>query len=366
MESGRPRQDRARRRRPRRPLPVPPRLPGQRARPGLRLRALGPPDRRGKRADRLRPCGRRSRPPRQARAPVLAVLRLQRLEQPARGRLGDDPARLRSRGCARGAVAGAGLDRVQPARGRRGRELGRREARARRRAAPRRLSRRRIARQFLRRGALRRQLRSAGRRLRRHEGTARRAPAGGEDDPERVRCGEGGVPVDRLRGSLGRAPGGVLQRADGAQRQAPVDGADRLVRGVARPCLRRSDRRRARDGRDRLLLRRGLRRLRGADQAPPRSASRPDRARRPPRAPDLRGREGHLDAGRAAARRATPSVGPDPVLREPDVRRSAAAVPRDRPLADSDRARDHAAPGAAARRRRPTARAPVRSCCWRS
>ena len=47
-----------------------------------------------------RPSTRTSRPsppPGEARAPVLALLRLQRLQQPARGRLGDDPARLRRR-----------------------------------------------------------------------------------------------------------------------------------------------------------------------------------------------------------------------------------------------------------------------------
>ena len=52
-----------------------------------RLGAGRPPDR--VRARRLRP--RLSRP---ARAAVLDVLRVQRLEQPARGRLGDDPAQL--------------------------------------------------------------------------------------------------------------------------------------------------------------------------------------------------------------------------------------------------------------------------------
>ena len=74
-------------------------FPGNALEPGLRLRALGTSADRGKRADHLRPCGDRSRSPREARASVLALLRLQRLEQPARGRLGERPARLRRRRC---------------------------------------------------------------------------------------------------------------------------------------------------------------------------------------------------------------------------------------------------------------------------
>ena len=76
-------------------LGLPPRLPRQRAPAGLRLPALAAAPRR--RADADGVCARGDRPgsPGRARAPVLALLRLQRLEQLARGRLGDDPARLR-------------------------------------------------------------------------------------------------------------------------------------------------------------------------------------------------------------------------------------------------------------------------------
>ena len=52
--------------------------------------------------------GHRARPAREALAPVLALLRVQRLEQHARGRLGDDPARLRRGRRRRGARAAAG------------------------------------------------------------------------------------------------------------------------------------------------------------------------------------------------------------------------------------------------------------------
>ena len=50
--------------------------------------------------ERSRPCtptSPRARRAGRARAPVLVLLRLQRLQQPPRGRLGDDPARLRRR-----------------------------------------------------------------------------------------------------------------------------------------------------------------------------------------------------------------------------------------------------------------------------
>ena len=65
--------------------------------------------------------------------------------------------------------------RLQLARGCRGRRLGRREARARRRDASRRLSGGRLAREQVHRGALPRQLGRRGRRLRRHRRPASRA-----------------------------------------------------------------------------------------------------------------------------------------------------------------------------------------------
>ena len=41
------------------------------------------------------------------------------------------------------------------------------------------------------------------------------------------------LPVDHLRGTVGRAPEGVLQRADRPQHEDAVDDADRMVRGLA-------------------------------------------------------------------------------------------------------------------------------------
>ena len=220
LEHDRPGEDRPERAGPRQPLRVPPRLPGQRAQPGLRLRALAGPPRHGRRdADGLRARRDRPRTSGEARAPVLVLLRLQRLQQHARRRLGDDPARLRRGRRRRGVEHGADRDRLQLARGRREGGLGRREARARRRDAPRRLPSRREPREQVRRRPLPRQL--GGRRggLRRHPRAARRAPARREDDSERPGSGREGVSVDHVRGALGRAAAGVLQRPDRAEPQ---------------------------------------------------------------------------------------------------------------------------------------------------
>ena len=76
-------------------LRIPPRLPGQCARSGLRLQPLGSAPDGGQRARRVRARRRRGGVLRKARPSVLVLLPLQRLQQHARGRLGDDPARLR-------------------------------------------------------------------------------------------------------------------------------------------------------------------------------------------------------------------------------------------------------------------------------
>ena len=107
--------------------------------------------------------------------------------------------------------------RLQLARRRRAGRLGRRQARARRRDASGRLSGRRLAREQVHRRPLPRQLGRGRRRLRRHPRPAPRASPGREDDPERRRCGARGVPVDRVRGALGRAPAGLLQRPHWAE-----------------------------------------------------------------------------------------------------------------------------------------------------
>ena len=162
----RPRHDRAVRGRSRpRPLRVQPRLPRRCAESRLRLRALGAARDGGHGADGVRPRRAGGRPPRSARAPVLVLLPLQRLEQPARGRLGDDPARLRSGEPGGGARGAAARGRLQPARGRRAGGVGGRQARDRRRDAPGRLPGGRLACELLLRGPLPRALGRAGRRL---------------------------------------------------------------------------------------------------------------------------------------------------------------------------------------------------------
>ena len=142
----------------RRAVRLPPRLSGERAPAGLRLPRTGSAASTEGAANRLRARRDRPGPPGQARPPVLAVLRLQRLEQPPRGRLGDDPARLRRLHGGGGARAGARRGRLQPARGRGARRMGRRQARAGRRHASGRPPGRRLARELLRRGALAREL----------------------------------------------------------------------------------------------------------------------------------------------------------------------------------------------------------------
>ena len=55
-------------------------------------------------------------------------------------------------------------------------------------------------------------------------------------DPERPGGGASGLSLDRLRGPLGRAPAGVLQRPDRAEPEDAVDGADHLGRRTGATC----------------------------------------------------------------------------------------------------------------------------------
>ena len=143
--------------------------------------------------------------PGQAGPPVLALLRVQRLEQPARGRLGDDPARLR-RGqrsrCARRQPATMGYSQhegaekadwgadkldlvdgthpvVYPAAG--------------------------IARELLRRGLFLGSSAEQGVGCDNTTRPPRRPASEGGLDPERPCAGAARVPVDRVPGTLGRA-----------------------------------------------------------------------------------------------------------------------------------------------------------------
>ena len=208
-------------------------------------------------------------------------------------------------------------------------------------------------------GAVRRQLRRAGRRLRRHARAARRARAGGRHDPERPRQRR----EPRSRGSRSRAAGASSRTRSSTARPGPnlktqwTEPID-VVGGVADAQLRGADRRRLRHRRDRLLLRGGrdgLARARhaGCGARSRRCSSSP----RDPRARRLRRRPRDLAPRRAAARRAPACLGADPRRRRPHVRRAHAALPRHRrscfiPLA----ARHLDPPGARARRVRPARR----------
>ena len=155
----------------------------------------------------------RGGPGQPAGAPVLVLLPVQRLHQQARGRLGDGPARLRRHRRGGGARRDTAGGRVQPARGHRGRRVGRPEAAGRRRHAPGRARGRRLARQLLRLRALPRYVGGAGFRLRRHPHPERRRAAGRQRHPRRP----GG-------GARGRSPGSPSRGGGGSARSRSTTG----------------------------------------------------------------------------------------------------------------------------------------------
>ena len=148
---------------------------------------------------------RRDRPalPPAPRPAVLVLLRLQRLEQPARGRLGDHPARLRRRKPPRSAGEGDRPRSATASTRARSRRTGATTSSSSSTDPSGRLPGGRLPRELLRLGAVPRELGRAGRRLRQHDRSARRAAPGGRDDPERSGSGPGRVSVDRLPGPLG-------------------------------------------------------------------------------------------------------------------------------------------------------------------
>ena len=214
--------------------------------------------------------------PGQAGAAVLVLLRLQRLEQPARGRLGDGPAQLRCGERSRRPRTYADEHRLQPARRGRAGEVGRQQAPARGRHPSGPPPGRRIARGLLHLGALPRRLRLAGCRLRRHAGAdVRRAP-GRRDDSERRDRRAALVSLDRVPGALGRAAARLLQRPDRPESEDAVDGAVPLGDRLARSQRRRARRRCPRHEHDGVLLRRDRPRL-----EPPPARTRPAAGRAP-------------------------------------------------------------------------------------
>ena len=132
---------------------------------------------------------------------------------------------------ARGSRPGARLDRLQLPRGRGASELGRRQARARRRHAPvvypsvgshaNKFTEALYLGSSAEAGVGCDDTRGPHRELRPAVATI---PSDPRKPPRRF-------PVDRLRGTVGRAPEGVLQRADGPEPEEAVDGADSWSEG---------------------------------------------------------------------------------------------------------------------------------------
>ena len=291
------------------------------------------------RAHRLRTRRHRPRLPRQAGAAVLVLLRVQRLQQHARGRLGDDPARLRRgrrRRRARRTITRPRSDtaRTRARSGRRGATTSSRSSTARIRSCS--------PRPGPTRTSSPRRSTSAARRTRASAATTR----GGRTSSSGRRCGRSRairrprrrVSVDHVRGPVGRAPEGVLQRPDRAEPEGSVDCADR-VGGRGGATAATGSRRPACSGTGATDLfcsgvEQGSEALSRLIRNP---AADPPVARRAARAGRVGDRAGDVDAGRAAAHRTPPHVGPDPVGVRADVRRTPAAVRRARPPADPDR-----------------------------
>ena len=276
----------------------------------------------GPQADHLRP--RRQRAGRDRRRPaVLVLLVLQPVQRRARGRLGDDPARLgRYELGRRGARAGAGPDRPGTARRRRAGSLGLVQARARRRPSGG-LPGVGIARELLRRRALsRHRPERRGLRLRRlaraiepyrgrHRGRARR------DRNDRT------VRLAQLRGQVGTVRARAQQRPRRARPARPVARAVPMDGGLALVEPDRAARLDVRPERDRRVLRRDRGRLGRVQQAlpPPRSDPAAGCGTRP-----LRGVPGTTNGLEPCTVRAARAVAPH----RPDHRGRCARLPRAR------------------------------------
>ena len=243
-------------------------FPGNALDPGLRLPALAARLITRADADRLRARRDRAASPRQARAAVLVLLRLQRLEQPARGRLGDDPARLRRvdarrRRCSTRRSRSATASTRAPS-ARRGTTTSSSASTARIRSCIRPPGRTRTS-------SARRST-SAARPRRASAATTRAGrPSTSARSCRRSRAtrrsARRAFPWIAFEGRWGELQAGVLQRADRAEPEDAVDGADQLVGGLARPQLHRPGRQCVRPGGDRLLLRRRRQGLAGARAA---------------------------------------------------------------------------------------------------
>ena len=192
----------------------------------------------------------------EARAAVLVLLRLQRLAEYARGRLGDDPAQLRCGDAGRGAGDAPGRGWIQPALERGARRLGCRTAANRRGHPPGRLRRQRLAGELLRVGPVSDAKLGRRRRVRRHDRALGDDQPGGRRHPDRRRRLPQGLSVAGLPRTLGRTAGGVFQRPHWPQPEGAVDRAVHLGRDdLARRDVRGAGGRGDADVGDGLLLR---------------------------------------------------------------------------------------------------------------
>ena len=252
-----------------------PRFPGQCAPAGLHIRAVAaPPDRPQLAAD-VFPRGHASRCAGEARAAVLVLLRLQRLAEYPRGRLGDDPAELRCGDAGRRAGDAPGRGGVQPALERGALRLGCRAVANRRRDPPGRVRRQGLAGELLLVGPLSHAQFGRRRRLRRHDRSVGDDQPGGRRHPDRHGRLPEGLPVAGLPRALGRTAGRVLQRPHRPQPERAVDravhvGRDQLARRDVRGAGGRCD---ADDG-DGLLLRGRRPRFDGTPRRPRRTRCR--------------------------------------------------------------------------------------------
>ena len=255
VERLRPREDRPDARGPRRPLRVPPRLPGERARARLRLRAVGPP------ADARAPTRASTRTWRRTGAPGKLALQywffyaFNDFNNTHEGDWEMIQLVFDADDAADALDERAGRGRLQLARGRREGGVGRRQARDRRRHPSRRLSRRRLARQQVHR----RRSTSAARPRRGSAATTRAARTASSRPtsstiPSDPAAAAEAFPWITFEGRWGELQKAFFNGPTGPNMKTQWTDADRVVGGLARPQLRGPDRRRARDGRHRLLL----------------------------------------------------------------------------------------------------------------
>ena len=273
----------------------------------------------------------RARATREGRAPVLVLLPLQRLQQHARGRLGDDPARLRrDRRRRRRSAAIRSRSATARTRAPTRSNVGGRQARGRRRDATRRLPGRRLAREQVLGCALARELRRGRCRLRRHARPAPRALAARGDDPERRAAAEAAYPWIAFEGRWGELQKAFFNGPTGpnlkTQWTKPITWSEGWSdRSYAVPTggafgTSTTD----------FFCSAVAHGLEGARRSSCGTRCRPHLPRDDPRTRDLRRRPGDLDAGRTDSDRPAPIVGPDHLRLGAHVRQAPATLPRPR------------------------------------